>query len=113
MKNEKQYLSNLLKQMQHPVQEDQQQLQFQKQLLKGGLLGIIAVICLIWAGQASWVIAPISIVVGILLMLAGSIKNTLNNNQILRQHLDIKTIEQRLLEIQQETKKKAQNKPTH
>ncbi|TEW53963.1 hypothetical protein E2R68_10795 [Psychromonas sp. RZ22] len=102
MRNEKQYLNNLLKQMKQPVEEDQQRLQFQKQMLKGGVLGLIAIVCLIWAQQPSWLIAMVSIIVGIILMLAGSIKNTLNNTQILRQHIDIKTIEYRLAEINKE-----------
>jgi len=105
MKNEKQYLINLLKQMQHPVQEDQQRLQLQKQLLKAGILGIVAVLCFIWTEQSTWIVAIGAVAVGVVLMLAGSVKNTLNNHQILRQHIDIKTIEQRLLIIEQTTQK--------
>lgn len=100
MKNEKQYLVNLLKQLQQPMQEDLQRLQLQKQTLKAGLLGVFAVLYLIWSQQSSWIIAIISIIVGVVLMLSGSIKNTLNNIQILRQHIDIKTIEQRLSNIE-------------
>lgn len=103
MKNEQQYLTNLLKQMQDPIKEDQHRLQLQKQLIKAGLIGIIAVLCLVVAAQANWLIAASSVVVGVILMLAGSVKNTLNNQQILRQHIDIKSVEQRLLDIEQVT----------
>lgn len=105
MKSEQQYLSSLLKQLQDPLQEDQQRLRFQKQTLHAGLAAIVVIICLIWAQQSSWIIALVSLLSGVILMLAGSLKNTLNNQQILRQYLDIKTIEERLMVLDKKTNK--------